>query len=211
MYFRKHSKKQSGVILVFSLLMLLLISLLGVNMVEQNRVQFLMAGNSQQQSIDFSTAENVLRLVEDYIDTTRYEVWPFVPPPPPPPNYPDVAYTCKTNTETPPRLDQIKPNDPFDDTDNINDLIDLSDEALALGVIAKITKTSCLKTGGVEQECKADKNESSGWDVDESNCNQITVTQCPTEIYTINIKVTNKTGSKKVIESRYAVRCDYPS
>ncbi len=69
--------KQTGVVLIFSLLILLLVTLLGVNMVQQNRVQFLMAANAQQQSTTFSSAEDVLTLAEEYINKTRYEVWPL--------------------------------------------------------------------------------------------------------------------------------------
>ncbi len=74
---RVMKRQQAGVVLVFSLLILLLVTLLGVNMVQQNRVQFLMAANAQQQSTTFSDAEDVLRLAEAYIDQTRYEVWPL--------------------------------------------------------------------------------------------------------------------------------------
>jgi len=72
--------QQSGVVLVFSLLILLLVTLLGVNMVQQNRVQFLMAANAQQQSTIFSSAEDVLTLAETYINSMRYEVWPLHAP-----------------------------------------------------------------------------------------------------------------------------------
>jgi len=73
----KSSHQQTGVVLVFSLLILLLVTLLGVNMVQQNRVQFLMAANAQQSSTSFAEAEDVLRLAEEYINNTRYEVWPL--------------------------------------------------------------------------------------------------------------------------------------
>jgi len=191
-------RKQTGVVLVFSLLILLLVTLLGVNMVQQNRIQFLMAGNAQQQSTTFASAEDVLRLVENYIDKTRYTTWPIVAPPV---AYPDPSYTCNKTASASPKLDQIKPAD-------ITNTIGLSATAIAAGVVAKINTTSCLLTGGIEVECIADTSQASGWDVNEINCNQNTATFCPTEVYTISVTVTNETGSKKEIESKYAVRCD---
>lgn len=60
--------RQQGAVLIFSLVMLLLLTLLSVNMIQQNRLQFMMAANAQQQTETFSDAEDLLVLEENQID-----------------------------------------------------------------------------------------------------------------------------------------------
>jgi len=64
-------RKQSGVILVISLVMLLIMSMLGIVSAQQNRLQFLMANNSQIQNDAFVTVENLLSMAEVYVKETR--------------------------------------------------------------------------------------------------------------------------------------------
>lgn len=192
----KPLQKQTGAVLVFSLLILLVVTLLGVNMVQKNRTQFLMVANAQQQSDAFASAEDVLLLVETYIDTQRYTTFPIVNPNDP---YPNAGYTCNKTADDPPKLNQLKPAD-------ITNQLGLANAFVASGVVVTITKTSCL-TAGIEVECQLNEA-GTAWKDDEINCNQITPTFCPTEIYDINVTVTNAEGSRREIESKYAVRCD---
>lgn len=60
---------QRGVVLVISLIILLVLTLLSVNMIQQNRLEFMMAGNAQTQTEVFSSAESLLKLAENSIDT----------------------------------------------------------------------------------------------------------------------------------------------
>ncbi|TAL51031.1 MAG: hypothetical protein EPN89_04145 [Methylovulum sp.] len=62
------ASRQQGVVLVFSLVSLLVLTLLGVNMIQQNRLEFMMAGNAQTQTEAFATGEDILRLSENYVD-----------------------------------------------------------------------------------------------------------------------------------------------
>lgn len=61
--------RQRGVVLIFTLVILLLLTLLSVNMIQQNRLEFMMAGNVQTQTQTFSSAESLLKIAENFIDT----------------------------------------------------------------------------------------------------------------------------------------------
>ena len=64
-------KKQQGAALIFALIMLLLMSLLGVNAMQQNRLQFLMSANSQMQTDALANAENLLVMAESFVRSQR--------------------------------------------------------------------------------------------------------------------------------------------
>ena len=65
------TRSQQGIVLVFSLVTLLLLTLLSLNMIQQNRLEFMMAGNAQAQTETFSAAENILKIAENRIETLR--------------------------------------------------------------------------------------------------------------------------------------------
>jgi hypothetical protein len=189
-------KQQQGVVLIFSLLILLLVTLVGVNMVQQNRLQFMMAANAQEQSIEFANAEDILRLAEMYIESQRYKVaLPMIIPDPV-----KGTFTCNKTAGSPPKFDQLKPGD-------ITNLIDMT-EAMKAQSQVEIKKTSCMPIAGSEIECKADAANASGWDINELQCYQSDVAQCTTEIYEIKVSTTNTTGGNRIIEAKYAIRCD---
>jgi Tfp pilus assembly protein PilX len=178
-------KSETGAVLVLSLVILLLVTLVGANMVQQNRLQFMMAINSQMQSNEFANAENMLRLTEKYIRDKRYV---------------DIdTYECKKTAGSPPKFDQLKPQKEIR-------IAGLS-EAISAKTNVSITKTSCM-THHIEIECMPDEINPSTWAEDETQCNQSDQSQCATEIYAIEIAVTDETGTNRVIESNYAVRCD---
>lgn len=179
------SQLEKGAVLVFSLVILLLVTLVGVNMVQQNRLQFMMAVNSQMQTNEFANAENLLRLTEKYIRDKRYI---------------DLAiYECKKTADLPPKFDQLRPQN------NIN-IPEISDAISDKATIA-ITKTSCM-THHIEIECIPDEVNSNSWSMDETQCNQSDQSQCATEIYAIEIAITDEAGTNRVLESNYAIRCD---
>jgi len=203
---RVMKRQQAGVVLVFSLLILLLVTLLGVNMVQQNRVQFLMAANAQQQSTTFSDAEDVLRLAEAYIDQTRYEVWPFVNASVP---YPDPNYTCKKDAAG--KLDQFKPNTFL--VNNLVNKINLAQGLIDAGSTVFIKQTYCFKSDEKKEFlCKTDSATTSGWATTAaeplSYCGKYTPTNCHTEIYALLVTIVDDSGSKREIEAKYGVRCD---
>lgn len=178
-------KSESGAVLVLSLVILLLVTLAGASMVQQNRLQFMMAVNSQMQANEFANAENILILAEKYIRDKRYV---------------DVAaYECKKTAGSPPKFDQLRPQS------DIN-IPELSEDMLAK-VTVNISKTSCM-THHIEIECIPDEAHPTIWATDERQCNQSDPSQCATEIYALEIAVTDESGANRVIESNYAIRCD---
>ncbi len=191
-----NSHKQRGVVLIFSLVMLLLITLVGVNMIQQNRLQFMMAANSQDQSTRFATAEDVLELAENYIAGQRYTTWPLPNPIPTPVGN---TYTCnKSGT----KFTQLIPGD-------ISASLGLSTATKNSGVSASITQTACMSIAGVESVCQPDSSQPNGWSSSELQCNQSDQSKCSTEVYTIRVTAPNSaTGGQRIVESKYAIRCD---
>ncbi len=62
-------KRQSGVVLIISLIMLLLLSLIGVTGMQVTSFEEKMAGNSRNQNLAFQAAEAGLRGAENYLDS----------------------------------------------------------------------------------------------------------------------------------------------
>lgn len=70
-------KQQSGVVLVISLIMLLLLTIIGVTSMQVNTLEEKMTGNSRDQNIAFQAAESTLKEAEIFIlnnpiDSTFY-------------------------------------------------------------------------------------------------------------------------------------------
>jgi type IV pilus assembly protein PilX len=67
----KHLKttRQSGITLVFSLVILLTLTILGVTSLQNTRTEISMAGNLREAGITFNAAEAGLRAGEDFVDT----------------------------------------------------------------------------------------------------------------------------------------------
>jgi len=61
------SKKQSGVVLVISLVMLLLLTLIGLTGMQTTTLEEKMAGNSKDRNIAFQAAESTLAVAEAFI------------------------------------------------------------------------------------------------------------------------------------------------
>lgn len=64
-------KKQNGIAFVFTLIILLITTLIGVSAAQQNNVQFLMAENFRSQTFAFGEADNALTLAENHVKSTR--------------------------------------------------------------------------------------------------------------------------------------------
>ncbi|MCF6251350.1 MAG: PilX N-terminal domain-containing pilus assembly protein [Methylococcaceae bacterium] len=62
------SKKQAGVVLVVSLIMLLLLTLIGVSGMQSTGLEEKMAGNKRNRNLAFQAAEAALRHAENYIE-----------------------------------------------------------------------------------------------------------------------------------------------
>lgn len=62
---------QHGAVLIFSLVMLLLLTLVSVSMIQQNKQELSMTGNTVSQTQALTRAETDLARAQHYIDTTR--------------------------------------------------------------------------------------------------------------------------------------------
>jgi len=194
------NEKQRGAVLIFTLVMLLLLTLLGINMIQQNRLQFMMAANTQDQTTRLASVEDILKRAEGYIDGQRYQD--------------KVHFLCKTNTATPPKYHQLlsTPTASADITGNLG----LADTT---GITAEIRQTACVPTVntpgvvsiqvGIEQICTLNAS-ADNWASTEPFCNQTSATYCPTEIYTLRVTQTSagNSTSTRILESKYAIRCD---
>lgn len=189
-------KNQSGAVLMFSLVILLLITLAGVNMIQQNRIQFMMAANAQDQTTTFASAQNILEMSEAYVGQQRYKTWPLPDPIPTPVG---TAYACN---QTASLYNQLRPGE-------ITGSLGLSQAVIDSGSTVAIIGTACLSVTDGESDCTPDAANPLIWSAGETHCNQSFQSKCPTEIYTIRATAINPTtSSKRIVEEKYAVRCD---
>lgn len=65
-------KKQRGAVLAFSLVMLLLLTLVSINMIQQNKSQITIAANTGQQVQTFASVESALIEAQRQVDWIRY-------------------------------------------------------------------------------------------------------------------------------------------
>lgn len=126
---------QHGAVLIFSLVMLLLLTLVSVSMIQQNKQELAMTGNALDQTRSLARAETDLTNAQYTIDTTRLN-----------PN------------STPPYTD-LKCNSDPDKQINENQVIvnSSSGKATVTGVycLTDTTETQCTYTGGVRDNTKA--------------------------------------------------------
>lgn len=66
------ASNQRGAVLIFSLIMLLLLTLVSVSMIQQNKQELAMAGNALEQTKTLANAETQLKLAEQAIDQLRH-------------------------------------------------------------------------------------------------------------------------------------------
>jgi len=192
---------QQGAVLVFSLLILLVITVVGVSMVQQNRTQFMMAENTQMQTMNFAEAENLLRRAENHIASRRYATWPLPEPIPEDcTRQPCATYACQTPGGI---FRQLLPGDlnggaAFD-----------ANLPSALGSRVEITRTVCLSgshLGQQTQECSVPPLAPCAYN--EGEATKPGGNPCHTELYSITATVVDGSNNRRVLESSYAVRCD---
>jgi len=200
--------QQNGAVLVFTMLLLMMITMLGVLMVQQNRTQFMMAENTQSQATNFSIAENILTSAENYIASQRYETWPMLKP------IPEDCYdaitgnpkACSTyNCKNPGGVfQQLRPGD----------LQGGAVVGVAGSSSIEIIKTVCASSDAVglqytncslvgQTVCNSVSNVPNP-----SAPDNISNNPCHTEIYTIRATVVDDALNQREVESNYAIRCD---
>lgn len=67
-----YKKQQKGAVLAFSLIMLLLLTLVSISMIKQNKTQINIASNAGQQVKAFATVETALRQSQGILEPMRY-------------------------------------------------------------------------------------------------------------------------------------------
>lgn len=181
--------KQQGAVLAFSLVMLLLLTLLGVSMIQQNRQQLIMSGNTRQQNQVFADAETALFFAaEKYIRDKRYMT--------------AAAFICKKDRTASPFSDPAV-------TDLNNSTVDVTTDVqnnISLNTMSnlkyEITERYCFTGAGSVLRCNSLNDE------DYLGCEQWINDLCSAEIYTMVTTATDTSGTKRQIESKYAVNCE---
>lgn len=197
-------KNQSGAVLAFSLVMLLLLTLVGTSMIRQNKVQISLTGNSGQQTQTFNATESALTKAQIEINKLRYVD---------PTKAKDDSPLCKSN-------DQIHP------APHASGII----QGLGPGVEGKVTAVYCISgwakdTGGVESQCLYSgtgvRNTTLGYPaptqanvdaclaLNAAGGNRDSVPKaCQIEEYQINVTLTDSdTGARRTVQSRLQVNC----
>ena len=64
--------KQQGAVLAFSLVMLVLLTLVTASMIQRNKLQVAVANNAKMQTQTFSAVENALALAQNALEAQRY-------------------------------------------------------------------------------------------------------------------------------------------
>ncbi len=213
---------QQGVALIMVMVFLLLMTLISATAIQQNTLQFAMIGNTQEQSQAFSSAENILNAVEPAIDTNRWSVirtgniagagndnwkcqnamgsYSLIAPGT---TFNLGSYTavvqswwCENNPDT--TLDAIGAID--QNGDGIIDAVDAGYGRPASCVMNEVCPI--IPTNGFAPYKAGVANK--GID--------FSAIGCGTELYTIRVTVAqqNASGAERVVESKYAVRCERP-
>jgi Tfp pilus assembly protein PilX len=197
--------QQQGAMLIFSLLLLLVITLVGVTMIQQNRTQFMMTENTQSQALNFASAENVLALAENYIAGQRYATWPL-----------GSTSACVDNTGAAKACSTYNckaPNGVF---------TQLMPGALNGGTVinvatntnVEITKTVCIGASNVGLQyvnCSQTGQTFCNYVSNVANPSapsNLSNNPCHTEMYSIRARVLDSFNNIREVTSNYAVRCD---
>jgi Tfp pilus assembly protein PilX len=174
--------QQRGAVLAFSLVMLLLLTLVGVSMIQQNKQELGMAGNARQQTQALATAEADMARAEAVIDGLRY--------------------TDKANHLCQPTSGENDPNQ-LDEGDEL-----IAGVSTITGTYCLLDYLVAA-SGGDEQQCtytNGERDDTSACDR-LSNTGTGTGAGCSSEIYTLLTTVTDSQGSHRTLESKYAVNC----
>lgn len=177
----KPVKKQTGAILAFTLMMLLLMTIAGVNMISQNKMDLLTAGSSREQTQALATVEAQLAIAEAVIDSKRYA------------SAADKTAKLCLATTTATSANQIDPGDML-----VN----------AAPLTSQVKNVACLTAGLTEETCTYVSGER---DLTVNACYKLYNIDnsfgCRSEIYTLTTTATMSNGAVRKIESKYGVDC----
>lgn len=218
--------RQQGIALVMVLVFLLLMTLMSATAIKQNSLQFTMIGNAQEHSQSFANAENILRLVEQNIDQMRWSAartgntagvdndnWNcanaggnyslIAPGTDVGPGTPGTTaiiqeWWCQNNPDI--TLDGTAPID----QDGDGDVGDAQD-------IGYGRPTSCTIDGGACPNIPTNGFAPFGNPTTVQSNNYASI-GCGTELYTVRVtfEKQNASDATRIVESKYAIRCQNP-
>lgn len=170
--------QQRGAVLAFSLIMLMLFSLVGATVMTQNKVQLSMTSNARQQSQSLATIESALGKAQNLVDGLRYRNQ-------------SLAQCNSTN-----QIDENR-------TLNLGD----SSQTAKIAAVYCLSNY-IAGVGGNEQRCTYTAGVRDDISACSMLSNAGSLAGCDIEVYTINLNVLdNTTGAKRVIEAKYEVDC----
>lgn len=176
--------KQGGVVLVFSLLFLLLITIAVVGQIQQNKNQLAIISNMGAQTKAFAKVESALSLIEAEVEAKRQ------------PN--------KYNINTPAQ-------NLYDCSSNIGNQLFEGDSILLANmpnVSASIKAVSCIVNSSESRCIDSPDSLISGSSLATTPCVKLRTAQCPTELYTIETSFIDPDSSaKRTIRFKYSVGC----
>lgn len=163
--------------------MLLLLTLVTVSMIQQNRIQLAITNNVGEQIKTFSRTEMVLDVAEAIIETSR-----------------------KPNKDDPTRPDEQ------DDCGISGRLFENSELTLPESIPATATiKAVFCVVNSFEYRCVGENSYTAHKSDSAENvtaCARLANAQCPTEVYILDVTLINSnTGAERAIRSKYAVGC----
>lgn len=187
-----HILKQRGAALAFSLVMLMLLTLVSVSMIQQNKSQITMTSNSSQQTTSFSSVETALANALNIINQKRYQD--------------QAAHKCKAT-------DQLNENyvlnlGSTNITGKITQVFCLSNYDGTSG-----DEYRCLYQNGsrnlvVGIPYPTDDNVDACKRLNNAGIAGPAIDHCNAEIYTVNIGlIDSTTGAQRTIESKFEVNC----
>lgn len=176
-YELKLGLNQRGAVLIFSLIMLLLLTLVSVTMIQQNKQELTMTGNVLDQTKSFASAETELGLAEKVITTVRTTGAPALTP----------INACNGNTTTQANV-SATPFFPTSGTSTGN---------------ATITAIYCLIGGTAETPCASGVFNDGSSAACTCAGNRGTEVYAIRWVST----ATSNYGSQRILESKYAVNC----
>lgn len=177
--------KQRGAVLAFSLVMLLLLTLVGVSMIQQNKQQFGMANNTLQQTQALATVEAELLRAETIIDGMRYDLTG---------GKTKANHQCKAL----PQLDEETVITPAATVKEVYCLVWTGG-----------AEQRCLYNNGVRDLDNPQPPNNACIRLNQAGSGNGDINdRCPIEIYTLHTTFSDgNTGAQRTIESKYAVDC----
>lgn len=172
-----HIPNQRGAVLIFSLVMLLLLTLVSVSMIQQNKQELAMTGNTLEQTKSLARAETDLSNAQVWIDQTRLN--PLATPP-----YSDL----KCNSLAAKKVNENQVIISPDITPGAQGTATVT----AVYCLKDTTETQCIFTNGVRAESQA------------CYCFQGTETYA---IKWESKADVSSYGAQRTVESKYAVNC----